>query len=362
METNVAYDPLGRLEHARRNDGAAAVFDWAYSYDALGNVQELRDLIGTAGAALSYGGSDSVCRIGYGPGGLGGTACNVKHDDAGNIVEQLTRTGGRKLSYFASGKVRRIAEGAAQATFRYDAFGNVHELDITGAGVSDTRDERRYGPLITGRVGGPNGAATLISRNIPAPGGVVASRRGTSNDWVFEFRDLRGNRFFTNSSGEFIQDVDYEPYGEAKSSGKQPGSPEYTSLQWNQQDALAAFDISHLGERLYDPVIGRFLSRDPSLVPRTANTTNPYAFSSDDPWNAADPSGLDDCGGNFGQECQYLASLKSGRLCDFAFQFAHWQLYPYTAGTRREFRTGDHRGNSVQDESLRNTWICAERI
>jgi RHS repeat-associated protein len=55
---------------------------------------------------------------------------------------------------------------------------------------------------------------------------------------------------------------------------------------------LAAFGVSQLGARLYDPAIGRFISRDPLLIPRTATTTNPYAFASNDPVNLADPSGL----------------------------------------------------------------------
>jgi len=149
-ETKVTYDALGRLRDVMKVDGGTTLPEWAYSYDALGNLFVLRDFIGSAGATLSYrsGDRDRVCRIGYGPGGLGGTACNVVYDDVGNTVEQATRTGTRRLDYFASGNVRHITEGAAQASFRYDPFGAVQELDITGVGVTDTRHDRRYGGLI----------------------------------------------------------------------------------------------------------------------------------------------------------------------------------------------------------------------
>ena len=47
------------------------------------------------------------------------------------------------------------------------------------------------------------------------------------------------------------------------SNGAPPGSQKYQNQQWNGGDALAALGLSQLGARLYDPVIGRFLSRDP---------------------------------------------------------------------------------------------------
>ena len=141
---------LGRLGHALSTDGATTIFDWVYSYDALGNLHVLRDLLYTAGATISYGSADRdrICRIGYGTGGLGGTACNVAFNAVGNIIEQLTRTGQRTVGYFNSGKVRSIDQSGAQARFRYDGFGNVHQLDVTGLGVPFVRHDLRYGGLI----------------------------------------------------------------------------------------------------------------------------------------------------------------------------------------------------------------------
>jgi RHS repeat-associated protein len=301
-ETNVAYDRLGRLSSAVKTDGATTLSNWHYSYDALGNLLWLKDLVDPSReTAMSFGPGDQdrVCRINYAS--ETGTACNVHYDGVGNIIDQHTRTGQRGFKYFGSGRVSTIVEGAAHATFRYDPFGAVQELNVSGAGVSDARHDRRYGHLIERRDEEVNGTTTtFISRNIPGPSGVVASRRGTENEWVFGFGEQRGSRFFTDSNGAFVQDIDYEPYGEAKSSGVQPGSAQYSNAQWNGGDALAAFRLSHLGARLYDPVIGRFLSRDWLVLPRTAATTNAYAFAMNDPLNRSDPSGMQ-C---IGPECQ----------------------------------------------------------
>jgi RHS repeat-associated protein len=78
----------------------------------------------------------------------------------------------------------------------------------------------------------------------------------------------------------------------------------YTKEQWNGRDSLSGLGVSQLGQRLYDPVLGRFLSRDPLRVVRGAATTNAYAFALNDPLNRTDPTGLDSGdGGCRGREC-----------------------------------------------------------
>lgn len=306
-KTNTGYDALGRLSSSLRTNGTTTLASWQYTYDALGNVLTQNDLVGSSDAALSYRtvDRDRVCRIGYGNGGLGGSTCNVSHDALGNIVEQPTRTGLRRLSYFPSGGVRSITEQGTQATFRGDAFGLIQELDLQGTGAIDARHDWKFGGLIERREQQDGGhLKSVLTRNIPGPGGIVASRRGAGKDWVFHYGEARGARFFTDQNGAFVQDVDFQPFGEATSTGSaQPGSDLYSSAQWNGGEALAAFGLSHLGARVYDPVMGRFLSRDPLFVPRTAATTNPYAFAMNDPVNRSDPTGLDpaNC---IGKECQ----------------------------------------------------------
>ena len=221
--------------------------------------------------------------------------CNVKYDGVGNIISQPTRTNGtRTLSYFANGQVKEITDGNGNdANFRYDAFGAVQQLVLTG-NTPDTRHDQHFGGLITKRdevVGGTR--KSVLTRSIPGPG-VIATRHGptatrgrsrSAKDAATASSPTRTAPSFRTSS--------YQPYGEANSTGAQPGAPTYTSAQWNGGDALAALGLSQLGARIYDPVIGRFLSRDPLIIPRTAATTNPYAFAMNDPVNGSDPSGLD---------------------------------------------------------------------
>ncbi|NPD25809.1 hypothetical protein HPP06_20560 [Corallococcus exiguus] len=304
VKTNTGYDVLGRLASSLRTQGSPTLGQWQYTYNALGNVLTQNDLLGTGDASMSYGSvdRDQLCGVGY-AGTSAPPSCNVTHDSSGNVLALPSRNGGRSLTYFPSGATRILADPVGTVAFRYGALDTLRELDLRTS-TKDARHTWWFGDWLERKeqvIGGK--ATTVLTRHFPGPGGIVASRRGYKKDWIFPFGEMAGARYMANAQGEFIQDMDYQPFGDAKSSGPaQPGSLLYSSTQWNGGEALEAFGLSQLGARLYDPVLGRFLSRDPLFIPRTAATTNPYAFAMNDPVNLSDPSGMDSgCIGH--QEC-----------------------------------------------------------
>jgi RHS repeat-associated protein len=298
-ERTHTYDAIGRLKSSAWNQNGTPIQHSTFDYDPLGNIVNLNENVGGSLVQMSYVATDRdrICRLSYN--GFIGVGCNVTYDSFGNITEQPTRYGYNRLEYFNSGAVKRIEnESGATATFRYDAFGSVAQLDIEDKPGNPQRSDRRYGAFLTQRMQkGPYSDTTHLSREFPGAG-LVITRRGSEGPWIFQFEDSRGVRFTTNEEGEFQQDIAYAPYGDATSSGAQRGNTEFSTEQWNGGDALEYFGLVHLGARVYDPVIGRFLSRDPLLIPRTSATTNPYAFALNDPVNFADPLGLDPCQGS----------------------------------------------------------------
>lgn len=322
-----SYDPLGRLQGTRRMLGTTTKAFWTFTYDALGNVANLNDQLGTADATLSYLATDldQICAVAYGGASPGG--CNVKHDSFGNIFYEPTRTGYNSLSYFNSGDVRTIEnEAGVTATFQYDAFGGVQDLTIL-KGSTELRHDRHFGAFISERAQKtPQATSSYLSRQFPGPG-LSVSRRGPTGPWIYAFAESHGTRFTTDETGKFVQDLSYTPFGQATSSGAVAGSKEFTNEQWNEGDALDGFGLVRVGARVYDPTIGRFLSRDPLMIPRTAATSNPYAFALNDPMNLSDPSGLDPCGGS--QTCLWSSnggdttSSNVGELLAFGIAAAH---------------------------------------
>jgi RHS repeat-associated protein len=320
--TTWTYDALGRLSSAVQTGSATTNFNQQFTYDPLGNLLKIANT-GTPGATdttLSYSTTDRdrICRVAFGTDSR--TTCNVTYDELGSILSQPTPTGSRQYTYLVDGSVRTITDDhGSVANFRYDAFGEVQELDLdpgpTGTST-DVRRDRHYGSLITRRQEqiGSSSPLPAFTRKIPLHDGSVATRHGSGGPWTFEYGEQRGNRFFTDQTGAFVQDVNYQPFGKPTSTIAQPGSQLYSNKQWNGGDALAAFGISQLGARLYDPAIGRFISRDPLLIPRTAATTNPYAFASNDPVNSSDPTGLCDEPSNKDGSCTKKPEDRGGEV------------------------------------------------
>ena len=286
-----SYDALGRLTQA--NAAGAESSKWSYTYDALGNITKSGDQLSTtAGIGLSYNtvDEDRICKITY-QGSGAGTNCNVVHDVVGNITSEGLRKGQRTLSYYDAGKIKAISDLNGRAELTYDPFGNVQQMIVRARG--EAREDHHYGNFFEVRNDQDSGVtSTFIQRNIPGAAGLTASLRGASDNWVFAFGDQRGMRVTTDIKGNFLQDVAYHPFGQTTSTGTVRSSSLYSTDQWNGGDSLAAFDLVHVGARLYDPVIGRFLSRDPITLTGTATSANPYSFAENDPINMSDPSGM----------------------------------------------------------------------
>ncbi|GFO83556.1 MAG: hypothetical protein A49_31830 [Methyloceanibacter sp.] len=102
----------------------------------------------------------------------------------------------------------------------------------------------------------------------------------------------------------------------------------YVGAQGYQTDSSTG--LMHLGARYYDPVIGRFLQRDPI---GTAGSLNVYAYTENAPIGALDPDGLDRWyfdNGPFGHSYVIFENpdsrgpIENYKKVDFANYTNHW--------------------------------------
>lgn len=90
------------------------------------------------------------------------------------------------------------------------------------------------------------------------------------------------------SGGSFIDSYEYDAFGNAWTvSGTTPNNYLYRGEQYDPD-----LDLYYLRARYYNPLAGRFMSRDPgegdALDPRTLHK---YLYAGGDPTNAIDPNG-----------------------------------------------------------------------
>jgi len=86
---------------------------------------------------------------------------------------------------------------------------------------------------------------------------------------------LGSSTVMANSSGAQVEVTDYMPFGSQRSlTGTDISDYRFTDEEFDSETALYNYNA-----RLYDPVIGRFISADP-IVPRPFNPQSLNRYSS----------------------------------------------------------------------------------
>jgi RHS repeat-associated protein len=158
-------------------------------------------------------------------------------------------------------------------------FGTSYEKDVPASGSTT---ERLY-------VGGS-------AYNAPA----VYIRTG-SGAWTLHYihRDHLGSiTAITNSSGSKIAEYSYDPWGRQRNPANQQayGPDEAPSLLlgrgYTGHEHLPMFGLINMNARLYDPVLGRFLSPDPYVqAPDFSQSFNRYSYCLNNPLIYVDENG-----------------------------------------------------------------------
>jgi RHS repeat-associated protein len=115
---------------------------------------------------------------------------------------------------------------------------------------------------------------------------IVAQRVGTTTYW------LHGNhedsiQAVSNSSGQSVQHLTYGPYGSRLATAT--SFPEARSFTSQREDDSGLF---YLHARYHDPLLGRFISADPTVPSDRAVGLNRYSYAFNDPVNKTDVNGL----------------------------------------------------------------------
>jgi RHS repeat-associated protein len=276
IDYNYTYDKLHRLK-TETNTGA---FDSiSYSYDAIGNI--MSKTVGASTMVYNYEGPrpHTVKEI-----NLNGTNYNYTYDDNGNMIggsdftdpQQVAQ---RAISYNADNMPLSISHtktgNSVTTDFVYDSGGGRAKKTVTGGSTT-------Y--YIGDHFEIKDGVATkfIFAGNLR-----VAKVTGTGIKY-FHKDHLGSSTVITDNDGNAIETAEYTPFGGMRDhTGSNASSYKFTDQEFD-----AASGLYNYNARLYDPVIGRFISTDPYVqAPFDPQTLNRYSYVRNNPLIYVDPSG-----------------------------------------------------------------------
>jgi RHS repeat-associated protein len=331
--TSFTYDAAGRLtDEQHKNNSGGNIAHYTYSYDAANHV--LSDT--TDGAVTSYGYDaagelTSAGAASYSYDGTGNrtggsyitTAGNqlqadgtwtYTYDAEGNVAEKLGVSNGLAWTYAYDNHNRLTAAMeyngdpahggtlALEVDYKYDAFGNRVEQDVTQGGNTTTThfayDGWESGTTPTGGTDNVawnvwadlTGANALQTRYVRgnAVDELFARLAANSSQVLWELTDRQGSvRVVLDGTGTVQDQIAYDAYGNIASETVPASRGRYA---WTGREYDGTTGLQYNRARNYDPATGRWISQDP--LGFGAGDSNFYRYVKNDPTDLRDPSGL----------------------------------------------------------------------
>jgi RHS repeat-associated protein len=286
-----AYDAAGRITRVSdTRSGQCTVRDYTYDRDSNRSTRIVHPPVflfgtcdpGSAGTKTAYS-YDTADRVIDGETyDSFGRTIGVPAAEAGGTV--LTST------YYADDTVRGLTQGSSSHLYGLDPLTRVRSDDATipgflGLATSTTAtshydDDSDNPAWISEAVGGMS-----WTRNIPGIDGDLLAIQDETNKRL-QITNLHGDVVAT---GDAISTPNPSAISEADEFGN-PTTASTTRYQWlgaKQRSTVLPTGITLMGERLYNPALGRFLQVDPV----EGGSANDYDYTNQDPVNQLDLDG-----------------------------------------------------------------------
>jgi RHS repeat-associated protein len=273
---NWSYDGIYRLTNeAIASDPEHANGSVAYGLDPVGNrLTENSSIAGLSSGSFSYNSDDKVSTETY--------------DNNGNTLA----TGGKNFNYDAENHLTGMSVSGTTVSIVYDAFGNRVAKTVNGVttkylvedDVNPTGDPQVLDEL----------TGSAVNRTYTYGLQRVSQDQVVNNAWQASFYGYDGGgsvRQLTSVAGVVTDTYEYDAFGNGLAKiGTTPNIYLYRGEQYDPD-----LGVYYLRARYYNPLTGRFLSRDPmeghAQLPMTLHK---YLYAGGDPANRIDPRGLED--------------------------------------------------------------------
>jgi RHS repeat-associated protein len=265
------YDSLDRLDWAKGNSGT--VYDHDYNYDRIGNII-LKSDVGT----YSYGDYSVRPHAVQSAGPF-----TFTYDNNGNMTQRIG--GGDTITinpenWNYDNKPTQIQRGATTITLTYDGNGQRVKKQSSVSGTT-----LYFGELYEVR----GGAGTI---HLFAGNRRVASVFSDGTTQFYHTNHLGSASVITDQNGVRKEKIEYFPFGTYRETVDYDSNfPDvfYTYTGQEDDDDLAFYNFK---ARLYDPVLGRFISPDSTVQDSgDPQSLNRYSYCLNNPVTYKDPTG-----------------------------------------------------------------------
>lgn len=257
-----SYDALSRLDTVTRN-GVTEQYD----YNVLGNIIKKPGISGTyAYEGVRNAGPHAVTQAG---------GVNYGYDERGN----MTQRGSDSIAYTSYDKPYTISSSNGTETFSYGpdrsrfrhTSGNTTTYYQTGSS---------YEEIFT------SGNSDSVKRHY-IDGGLVLDLEGGVQTYKYQIKDYKDSLLVvTDETGNALQYATFDAYGT-----RTEGDNSLVTRGFTDHEHLDS-GLIHMNGRVYDPVIGRFLSADMYVqAPYNSQSYNRYSYVWNNPVSFIDPSG-----------------------------------------------------------------------
>jgi RHS repeat-associated protein len=318
VNDSYGYNAFGELQSYRANVGAMPLFQTGYARDSLGRITTLTETITNTTNLYVYGydaagrlatvirNGAQIASYSYDANGNRTNTSDSRGTFAGSYDNQdrLLSYGSATYSYSANGELQSKTDSGQKTEYSYDEFGNLTRVTLPDATtityLIDGKD-RRIGKQVNGvlqkgwlyedqlrPVAELDGSGAVVSRFVYATRVNVPDYMVKANVTYRLVLDHLGSvRLVVNTqTGQVAQRLDYDAWGlvtQDTNPGFQPFG--FAGGLYDPQTGLVRF-----GARDYDPVVGRWTTKDP--IGFAGGDTNLYTYTGGDPLNGIDPFGL----------------------------------------------------------------------
>ena len=202
----------------------------------------------------------------------------------------------QSIVYNAFNKVKTITEGTKTADFVYNADRQRVRMTLQTNGVT-TRTRYYFGGSCEREVAGSATTQYIWIGGDAYTAVAVATKEGAGSWTVYNiFRDHLGTITHLKT-GSTIIEYSFDAWGRRRNKDdwsytltNEPAL--FADRGFTGHEFLADFNLYNMNGRLYDPVVGRFLSPDPFIAdPSFSQSYNRYAYALNNPLKYNDPDG-----------------------------------------------------------------------